>query len=147
MTRNTHALRVALLVAAVAALVLVPAALAGKGGGGGKPGGGGTTTGGGTLNLVLLNSTDGQAHYGQRITFNVTTSATSPFVALNCYQGSTWFYSASVGYFAAYPWAKEFTLAATSWPGGAASCTARLYTTKDGTRTTTLATMSFNALA
>jgi len=140
-------LRIALLIAALAALLAVPAAFAGKGGGGGKPGGGGTTTGGGSFSLVLLNSTDGQAHFGQRITFNVTTSAPSPFVEVNCYQGSAWVYAASVGYFAAYPWAKEFTLAATSWPGGAASCNARLYTSRDGTRTTTLSTMSFNVLA
>ena len=141
--------RIALTVA-IGALVLtmVPVALAGKGtGGNGRPGGGGTT-GGGTIALVLLNSSDGLPHFGQRVTFDVSTTATSrPFVSLNCYQGSTWVYSASVGYFAAYPWAKEFTLAATSWPGGAADCTAKLYMTTDGSKTTTLATISFRVYA
>jgi hypothetical protein len=122
-------------------LVLVPAAIAGKG----KPGGSGGSSS--SLRLVLLDSTDGYPHYGQRVTFSITTNASRPFVGVNCYQGSTWVYAASVGYFPEYPWAKEFTLAATSWPGGAANCTARLYTTKDGSRTTTLATLSFNVLA
>ena len=140
---NRSLVRIALSTALVLALALVPTALAGKG----RPGGGGTTGGSGSFSLVLLNSTDGQPHYGQRVTFAVTTSATRPYVSLNCYQGSTWVYAASVGYFTAYPWAKEFTLAATSWPGGAASCTAQLYTTKDGTRMTILATMNFNVLA
>jgi hypothetical protein len=141
-------LRIALLTVAVVAMLAVPTALAGKGGKPGGGGGGGSTTGGsGSFSLVLLDSTDGLPHYGQRITFNVVTSASSPFVAVNCYQGSSWVYAASVGYFDAYPWAKEFILAATSWPGGDADCSARLYTTKDGTKTTTLATMSFHVYA
>jgi hypothetical protein len=131
-------LRIALFTALVAILVLVPSALAK-----GKPGGGAS----GSFSLVMMDSTDGQVHHGQRVTFNVTSTAASPFVSLNCYQGSAWVYAASVGYFAAYPWSKDFILSATSWPSGGASCTARLYTTKDGTRTTTLATMSFNVLA
>ena len=32
-----------------------------------------------------------------------------------------------------------------SWPGGAADCTAMLYTTTDGRRLTTLATLGFYA--
>jgi len=88
---------------------------------------------------------DGFAHAGQHVTFNVTTSATaSPFVSLNCYQGGVWVYTASAGFFAAYPWSQVFTLASTSWMSGAADCTALLYSTKDGTRTTTLATTSFH---
>ena len=75
--------------------------------------------------------------------FNVTTSAASPFVSVNCYQGAAHVYAASVGYFAAYPWSKDFILSASSWTGGAADCTARLYTSRDGTRTTTLATLAF----
>ena len=120
----------------------------GGGGGGGKPGGGtggGTGGGGGSLTLVMVTdvNTSGLS-WGDHITFNVSTSATSPFVSVNCYQGSTWVYAASVGYFAAYPWAKEFTLAASSWPRSAADCTARLYTTVDGSSSTTLATLPFS---
>lgn len=117
----------------------------GGGNGGGKPGGGGST-GGGSLSLVMLSDANGNGlpNWGDRITFNLTTTATSPFVSVNCYQGSSWVYAASVGYFEANPWAKEFTLSATSWPGGAAECTARLYTSLDGSSTTTLATLSFH---
>src|SRR5262245_12609222 len=116
----------------------------GAGGGGGKPSRGGSG-GGGSLTLVMVTdlNTSGLS-WGDHITFNVSTTATSPFVSVNCYQGSTWVYAASVGYFEAYPWAKEFTLAASSWPRGAASCTARLYTTTDGSSSTTLATLPFS---
>jgi hypothetical protein len=123
---------------------------AGKGGGGGGkgPGGGsgGTSGGSGALQLVMLSDANGDLspNWGDRITFNLTTTADKPFVGVNCYQGGAWVYAASVGYFDAYPWAKEFTLAASSWPSGAADCTARLYTSTDGSSSTTLATMSFH---
>ena len=57
--------------------VLVVSAISGaalaKGPGGGK--GHGSTTGGtGTISLVLLDSTDGMAHFGQHVTFTVSTS-------------------------------------------------------------------------
>lgn len=79
------------------------------------------------------------------MTFAVTTTATaSPFVNLNCYQNGVWVYAASAGFFAAYPWPQLFTLSSTAWRSGDADCTARLYSTKDGTRTTTLATHSFH---
>ena len=144
---SRHVVRIA-LIAAVAALALAPTALAGKpGGGGGKPGGGGggSPSPSSSLSLVLLNSSDGQAHWGQQVTFNVATTATaSPFVSLNCYQGSAWVLTASAGFFPSYPWSRDFTLSSGSWPSGAADCTARLYMTKDGSRTTTLATLSFH---
>src|SRR5438876_10602984 len=73
-TSKIPAARIALAAASLAlALAPVPAALAGKPTHGG--GGGGTTTGGGgTISLVLLNSTDGLAHFGQKVTFDVSTS-------------------------------------------------------------------------
>ena len=141
------------LAAAIGALVLtlVPVAFAAKGGGGGpgKPGGGGTGTGGGTLSLVLLNSTDGLAHQGQHVTFTVaTTATTSPYVKLNCYQNGAWVYTASVGFFASYPWPQQFTLASGWWMSGAADCTATLlYTNASGTSETSLASMSFHVSA
>src|SRR5262245_65225724 len=65
------------LIVAVAALALVltlaPASLAGGNGGGRGGGGGGGTTSGGSVTLVLLDSTDGVAHWGQAVTFKVTT--------------------------------------------------------------------------
>src|ERR1700693_4862101 len=61
------------LIATVAAvcLALAPTALAAKGGGAGKGGGG---TGGGSITLVLVNSTDGLAHWGAQVTFNISTT-------------------------------------------------------------------------
>ena len=129
------------LVVAVAtfalSLALMSPAMAAKGG----PGGGGSSS----VSLVLVDSTDGVAHTTQQVTFAVTTTATaSPFVSLNCYQNGVWVYTASAGFFAAYPWSRNFTLSSTAWMSGEADCTARLYSTKTGTRTTTLATASFH---
>ena len=115
----------------------------GGGGGGGKPGGGGS----GSLALVMVTdaNADGLPNVGDTVTFNVASSAERPYVSVNCYQGGSWVYSASAGFFAAYPWSQNFTLSTTSWPGGAADCTAMLYTTKDGIRINTLATIGFAA--
>ncbi len=100
---------------------------------------------GGTIELVLLGSSDGNAHQGQEVTFNVSTTSTDrPYVSLNCYQGSDWIYAASAGFFPDYPWSRNFTLATTSWTSGAADCKAVLYKTKDGSRTTTLASLEFH---
>jgi len=45
----------------------------------------GGSTGTSSLSLVLLRSTDGSPHYGQVVTFNVSTTATSyPSVDLEC---------------------------------------------------------------
>jgi hypothetical protein len=125
---------------AVLALALLPAAgLAAKGGGGsatggkpsggggGKPGGGGGTTGGGSIDLVLLNSTDGVPHFGQRVTFNVSTSATQyPWVTVNCSQNGQNVYHASKGIFPT-SLGQTFTLGPTpTWSGGDAECTADL---------------------
>jgi len=124
----------------------VDARSGGGSGGGGKKGGGGTTTGSSSLALVMVNdgNGDGLPNWNDVITFSLSTTATSPFVAVDCYQGSSWVYTASVGYFDAYPWAKQFVLSATSWPGGAADCTALLYTSTDGSSRTTLATLPFH---
>ena len=134
-------------IALVAALVLAPAALAGKGG---KPGGGGgSTTGGGTIDLVLLDSTDGLAHWGQRVTYTVSTTATtSPYVSTTCYKGTTLVLSTSAGFFPSYPWpdAQIVPLKTQVWTGGDADCTARLYS-MDGGRQTILKTLSFHAYA
>jgi hypothetical protein len=144
-TRKLPSLRF-VLPAAIAVLILAvaPTAFAGKGGGGGGKRGGGST-GSGSLSLVLLNSTDNLPHEGQDVTFNISTTATDrPFVTLNCSVGGTWVYSANVGYFADYPWPQRFTLSNGWWTSGPADCTATLYMSKDGTKSTTLATLSFH---
>jgi hypothetical protein len=121
-----RAARIALAAASVVlALALVPAALAGKpgGGGGGSTGGGS----GGTISLVLLSSTDGLAHFGQQVTFNVSTTATQhPEVTLDCYVGGALVYQMTNAMFAG-SLNEIFTLGPTpSWSGGAADCTAWL---------------------
>jgi hypothetical protein len=146
--RKTPAVRIACIAAFLAlALALVPAALAGKpGGGGGKPGG--TSGGGGTITLALINSTDGLAHFGQKTTFNVSTSSTSyPWVTLKCSQGGALVYQASNGMFAT-SLNQVFTLGPTpSWLSGDADCTAYLQNwdsySKNGS-ISTLASTSFH---
>jgi hypothetical protein len=132
----------------ILALALVPAALAAKGGGGGHHGNGGTT-GSSSISLVLLNSTDGLAHYGQDVTFNVSTTATSsPYVELDCYQSGALVYMNSKGFFPSYPWGQVFTLSSGAWTSGAANCTATLYSMNaSGTRRTDLKAMSFDVSA
>lgn len=110
------------LVAAVAVLCLAfaPAALAGKGGKGGKPPAGSTSIG-----LVVLNSSDGLAHYGQSVTFNVSTTQTSePWVNLKCYQGGALVAEGWNGYFDRSITGRNFGLYSPAWTGGAADCTA-----------------------
>jgi len=135
----------------VLSLVLVPAAFAGKGGG---PGGGGNTGGGGgTITgpvMVTDANGDGMANYGDTVTFNVSTTATStPYVDLTCSQNGAMVYSATSGYFPSYPWpwTKDMNLASQMWTGGQASCTATLYTFNSKARKQTLATLSFTAAA
>lgn len=109
---------------------LAPSALDARTGGG--KGGGGTTTGGsGSVSLVMVtdNNGDGLPNWGDTITFQVSTTATSvPYVNLACYQNSVLVASASAGYFDAYPWpgARLVTLNSRTWTSGAADCTANM---------------------
>jgi hypothetical protein len=139
--RKTQFVRYALAVAIAAlSLILAPAALAGKGGS--KPSGG--TTGGGTISLVLVDSTDGLAHYGQTVTFNISTTATSqPWVHLVCKQQGKVVAEGWDGYFDGSLSGRDFRLWSPSWPGGAADCTASL-TKPDWS---VLATTSFHVYA
>ncbi len=104
-----------------------------------------------SISLVLLDSTDGVAHYGQQVTFNVSTTATDqPLVRLQCYQGGTKVYWASSGFYEGYPWpwTRNFTLSSNYWTGGAADCVAELYYTPDGgKRFRTLSSLSFRVEA
>jgi hypothetical protein len=134
---------IALALVTVVALVAGPATAGGRGGGKGKPGSGGSSS----LSLVLVNSTDGLPHHGQDVTFNVSTTSTDrPFVSLNCYQDGVWVYAASAGFFPDYPWSQNFTLS-NDWFTSAGDCKVRLYMTKDGSRSTTLATLDFHVYA
>lgn len=131
---------------ALTALVgVAPAAGAAKTSGP-KPSGGS----GSSLTLVLVDSTDGLAHYGQSITWKVSTTATTqPFVSVQCSQAGAVVYTASSGYFAGYawPWTQTMILASGAWTGGAADCSARLYSASSTGKTTTLATTTFHVYA
>lgn len=112
-------------------------------------GGGGGTTGSSSLTLVLLDSTDGVAHWGQRITFEVsTTQTTQPQVSVECYQGGSLVYTMFTGYWDGYkwPWTQIMTLRSAAWTGGAADCSAKMYYSS-GRKTVTGATLSFHAAA
>lgn len=146
--------RKVLAVAALAVAALTVAgssgpALAAKGGGGGKGGGKPPrSTDTGTFSLVLLNSTDGVPHWGQRVTFDVSSTATYTFVGLDCYQGGAVVYRQAVGFYSGWAWSQDFVLKSAAWTGGAADCSARLYSSySDGSNEQTLATMSFAVAA
>ena len=116
------------LIAALAVLCLgafAPAALAGRG----KPQKPPTTGSGGTISLVLVNSTDGLANWGETVTFNISTTATSePWVNLKCYQGGVLVAEGYNGYFDRSITGRNFRLYSPSWTGGDADCTAFLTT-------------------
>lgn len=135
-SRIAHAARIGAL---VLVLALAPAAFAGKGGG--KPSGG---TGSSSFSLVLMDGATQAAHNG-RITFDVSTTATStPQVGLRCYQGSDWVYDAYVGYFPGYMFDQWFTLKSNYWVDGVpATCDARLFYNDSRGRQIVLKTMSF----
>ncbi len=102
-----------------------------------------------SLSLVLLNSTDGLPHWGQSVTFTVSTTATTqPNVSMTCYQNGTLVFGAEAGFYAGYPWpdSQTFVLSSPSWIGGAANCTAALYYFS-GKKTVTLTTMTIQVYA
>jgi len=134
---------------AILALAIAPVALAGKGGGGGKHASGGTTAGSSTLTVAMVADANqnGLPNWGDTITFNVSTTATTePHVNVTCYQNGVTVYGAATGYYASYPWpwTQNMALSSQSWTGGAASCTAVLQA-YSGTSVTTLGTLSFSA--
>ena len=126
---TSHSLA-ALLEAGIIALIVltlvVGPALAAKGGSGG---GGTGKQASATIALVLLDSADAVANHGDRITFDVVTSATDrPFVSLKCWQGTVGVYNKSIGIFPSYLYDPWFTLDSMYWTAGAdASCTAAAY--------------------
>jgi len=148
MSRKSSAGRIALVAASlVLALALVPMALAGKGKPGG--GGGGSTSGGGSLSLVMVSDQNGNGlpNWGDSVTFNISTTATSqPNVSLTCTQNGVVVYGAVSGFYAGYPWpwTQVMSLSSQNWTGGAASCVAKLYYFS-GSKTVTLASLSFTA--
>jgi len=142
MKGTTRTFLIVLAMATILATVTTGAAVAGKGGTGK-----GHTSVTGSFSLVLLNSTDGMLHYGQDVTFNVTSNAYHPMVTLTCYQGGDWVTNQTVGFYDGWPWSQVFPLSSWKWPGGAADCNAELYYTDHKGSKRTLATMSFPVYA
>jgi hypothetical protein len=113
--------------------------------------GGGPNKSSSSLSLVILGSsafsaasTSTDAHWGDRVTFDLSTSASRPFVAVNCYQGGARVYSNSAGFYEG-SMSKTFTLSSSFWTGGAAECTATLYQFMSNGKENILATTSFSA--
>jgi hypothetical protein len=127
---STMAVLEGALVASLVVGLMAGTALAGKGGGHGKPGGS-ASGGSGTVSLVTppVVDTDGSGtpNWHDVIRFNVsTTSTTTPYVNLYCYQGGVFVAGGSEGYFSGALDDGNFGLYAPSWMGGAADCTAKL---------------------
>jgi hypothetical protein len=125
--RSSFARRVAFVAAlTVLVLSLVPVALAGKGG----PKGGGTTTGGsGTLAMVMVTQTpDGLPHWGNVVTFRLSTTIAQPWVHLVCKQNGAVVAEGWNGYFVGSLTGTNFGLYSPAWSSGAADCTAYLTT-------------------
>jgi len=132
---------IVLAMATILATVTTGAAVAAKGH---------HSVGSSTISVVLLNSTDGAPHWGQTVTFSVSTTATDqPSVKLDCYQGGVRVYTHMAGFYPDYPWpwSQNFTLRSSVWTSGAADCTAELYYMNSRGRSITLTTLSFHVYA
>jgi apolipoprotein N-acyltransferase len=83
--------------------------------------------------------------YGSQVTFNVSTTATSfPWVEVLCWQGKTLVYAQTMGFFSSFYTAPVYQLGPTpSWSGGAANCTATLFSYENAKRRD-LASTAFN---
>jgi hypothetical protein len=135
------------LITALTFGLIAGSVFAAKGGGGTKHGGGGTGTGGGTVAMVLSTdvNSNGSVNWGDTITYTVSTTATAyPYVSTQCTQSGVLVLSGSAGWYDSYAWpsARFVPLATDRWTGGAASCTARLYS-MDGGSQSVLQTITF----
>jgi hypothetical protein len=128
------------VIALLVALTLAPAALAARGGNGNT----GAKQSDPTLVMVNDFNGNGLPNYGDTVSFNVSTTASYPALQLACYQNGALVFAQSAGFFPTYAGSKNFTLQDERWSGGAADCTATLYTTSSNGRQTTLATSSFH---
>ena len=92
--------------------------------------GGATGGGSGTISLVTPPVVDvngnGVANWHDVVRFKVSTSSTSPYVNLYCYQNGAFVAGGSEGYFPGALDDGNFGLYGGSWIPGAADCTAKL---------------------
>jgi hypothetical protein len=137
--RIAHAAQLASLILVVA---LVPAAFAAKGGNGGRTSG---TSSIKLAGLVVDQNSDGLPNFGDVVTFDVSTTATTePYVNLQCFQNGGLVLNGWQGYF---DWAlntsRNFGLGSGVWHSGAATCTANLEMYSNN-RWRAIASTSFN---
>jgi hypothetical protein len=97
---------------------------------------------------------DGLANWDDTITWSETSNYTDPggsgpWISVACYQNSTLVYSGTTGFGPGYPWpwTKDMQLQSTSWTGGAADCSAKLYYYSGHNKYPVLATLSFHVNA
>jgi hypothetical protein len=136
-TRLTSHAFLALLEGALVATLMVglvagTAFAAKPSGGSGHHGGGGGGTGGtGTIALVMVTdvNSNGTPNYGDAVTFNISTTATTqPWVNLQCSQNGVLVAQGWNGFFVGSITGRNFGLYSPQWTGGAADCTAYLTT-------------------
>jgi hypothetical protein len=143
------------IVAALMAITILPA-MAAKGGNGaaggskGGHGGGGSTTGSGTIVLRMVTDANNDGpNWGDQITYDISQNATTePRVETLCYQNKEMVLDAVTGFYDSYPfpWTQIIDLRSQKWTGGAADCTAQLYSWNGWSRTT-IGTTSFHVNA
>jgi hypothetical protein len=103
----------------------------------------GRSGGGGSLSWRMVTDADANAAltHGDTITFDLSTSASKPYVNVRCYQGTAFVFDGWAGYYSGAWFDKTFTLASNSWTAGAADCVARLVTYGRNGREQTQATL------
>ena len=113
------------LITSLTFLLIAGTAFAAKGGGGKPPSGGGGTIS--LAPLVVDANGNGLPNHGDVVTFNISTSASAPFVNLVCTQGGTVVLNGSHGYFeGSLDRSRDFGLDTGVWQSGSAECTAYL---------------------
>jgi len=88
------------------------------------------------------------AHFGQSITFKVTSTSQYYFVRADCYQNGTRVWEQSQGFYPGWLWGTTYVLAGAVWTGGAANCTAVLFSQNlDGSNQQTQGSLTFDVAA
>ena len=79
-------------------------------------------------------------HFGDMVTFDISTQAGNPFVNLNCYGNGIGYNS----WAAFWPTGGAFVLSSPAWTSGAADCTAKLVMYVNSNKVKVLASTSFH---
>jgi len=131
--------KIAFALVAVSALVFAGAGFAAKPSGSSSITGPYLVTASPTGSPVVAASTT-TPHFGDTVTFDISTQAGNPFVNLNCHGNGIGYNS----WAAFWPTAGGFVLSSPAWTSGAADCTANLVMYVNSTRYKVLASTSFH---